>query len=103
MIDKEFIDNKHSYRINVADMESFLAECEEKHMMWHHGKYPTEFNPFKMYEGENIKYIEPVMNIDDRNYVYVRCFNDILYFSYQWDWIMTPYKDYIAIRSMDDD
>ena len=66
MLSNDFLESKHSYRVSIADMGSFLKECEEEGLMWSHGLKPTEFDPVKFYGGDNIKYLAPIQRIDDR-------------------------------------
>lgn len=98
MISNDFLESKHSYRVNAADMDTFLKECEEEKLKWNHGKSPPEFNPFKFYEGDKIQYLAPIQQIKDRNNVYVKCFYGNLYFSFCYDWTMQPAQDYSPLK-----
>ena len=94
MLREEFINSKYAYRVNCADMRSFLEECDDRGFHWLRGGRATDFDPFKFYEGEKIEYVKPLQKVDDPNYVFVRCFNGNLDFSFQHDWYMNPYYDY---------
>lgn len=88
---ERFLDSSWSYKVNTGDMPDFLNACEQAGLRWSHGLKPTKFNPFKFYEGDNIRFIEPIQKIDDRNEVYIKCFDERLYFSFHLDWFITPY------------
>lgn len=95
MLSEEFLNGRHSYRINAANMDSFLHDCSDEGLKWSYSNCDVlDFNPFKFYEGDNIKYIEPVMRIDDRNHVYVKCLYGKISFSYTYDWFTQPSIDY---------
>lgn len=94
MLREEFINSKYAYKIRVTDMFDFLKECDERGFRWLKGGKASSFNPFVFYEGEKMEYIKPLQNIDDPNYVYIRCFNGNLDFSFHHDWYMNPYYDY---------
>ena len=94
MLSNNFLESKHSYRVSIGNMASFLKECEAESLMWSHGLKPTKFNPFKFYEGDNIRFIEPVRKIDDRNEVYIKCFDNRLYFQFNLDWFTAPYIEW---------
>lgn len=94
MIDEKFLFSQKSYKIKVTDIENFLIICEKIGLKWQHGLKPTEFNPFKFYEGSKIKYIRPIQNIDDINYIFIKCFNGLLRFSFCINWWVAPYEDW---------
>lgn len=82
MFDKRFIDGEIAYRVNIADMPDFLKICERYGMKWVHGMTPTMFNPFKYYEGGKLEFLKPVQKIEDRNFVYIFCYEKVLRFSF---------------------
>lgn len=96
MLRKEFIDCGVSYRVNKHDMPQFLNECEENGLKWWFQQIDNVpmFNPFIFYKGAGIAYLKPIMQIDDENYVYIKCFNGLLYWSFHYDWSFQPSKDY---------
>lgn len=96
MLSNDFLESKHSYRVCTSDMADFLKECEEEELRWSHGLKPTEFNPIKFYEGENVKYLVPIQRVDDRSRIYVKCFYGKLYFKFCYDWSVQPGVDYKA-------
>lgn len=98
MLSNDFFESKHSYCVSIADMDTFLKECEAEGLMWSHGLKPTEFNPFKFYEGDNTKFIEPIQKIDNRNKVYIKCFDSRLYFQFNLGWFATPYMIYKEVK-----
>ena len=94
MLDEKFFAFGLSYRVNIAHMGDFLRECEKHSLRWKHGLMPTKFDPFKFYEGDKISFIEPVQKIEDRNYVYITCFDDMIAFSFELQWFHAPYKEW---------
>lgn len=98
MLSNDFLESKHSYGVSIADMDTFLKECEEEGLRWSHGLKPTEFDPFKFYEGENIKYLAPIQRVDDRSRIYVKCFYGKLHFSFCYDWSVQPAQDYSSLK-----
>ena len=96
MLSKEFLDGKHSYRIHKDDMPRFLEECDHSGLEWWFRKHERActFDPFVFYKGMSRRWLFPVMRIDDPFYVYVKCLNGILYWSYHYDWEMQPFKEY---------
>lgn len=95
MLNEEFLNGSCSYRVNTADMDSFLHDCSDEGLKWSYSNCDVlDFNPFKFYEDDNIKYIEPVMRIDDRNHVYVKCLYGKISFSFTYDWFTQPSIDY---------
>lgn len=96
MLSNDFLESRHSYRVRTSDMTDFLKECEEEGLRWSHGLKPTEFDPIKFYEGDNIKYLAPIQRIDDRTKVYIKCFYGKLHFSFCYDWSVQPGVNYKA-------
>lgn len=94
MLRKEFADGSYAYKVKMTDMRVFLKECTEQGFYWSHGCIAEAFDPFKFYEGKKIEYVKPMQKVDDPNFVYVRCLDGILRFSFQRDWYMNPYYDY---------
>jgi hypothetical protein len=94
MLSNDFLESRYSYRVNIGDMVYFLKECEAEGLMWPHGLKPTEFDPFKLYDGENIQYLAPIQKVDNRNKVYIKCFYGLLYFSFHYNWNTQPYSEY---------
>lgn len=94
MLSNDFLESRYSYRVNIGDMASFQKECEAEGLMWSHGLNPTEFDPFKFYEGENIRYLAPIQKVDDRNIIYVKCFYGKLHFSFCYNWNVQPAAEY---------
>lgn len=89
MIDKGFIESTFAYEVSIADIDQFLKECEELGIMWRHNKdLPTRFNPFLFYEGDKIKYLMPVMEIESTDKIYISCFDNMLTFSFCREWYM---------------
>lgn len=96
MLSNEFLNGNYSYRVNIADMDIFIRECEEEGLRWRYTNYNVnEFNPFRYYEGDKLEYLTPVMEIDDRNYVYIRCFYGMIDFSFHYNWGTQPAFDYV--------
>ena len=95
MLKQEFINAKYAYRVRITDMHDFLKECTEQALYWSHGCIAEAFDPFKFYEGEKIDYLKPLMKINDRNYIYIKCFDGYLSFSFERDWFFNPYFDYV--------
>lgn len=100
MLSNDFLESKHSYRVSIADMGTFLKECEAEGLKWLHGNFTktTDFNPFKYYEGEKTKYLQPIMEIDNANFVYVRCHFGKLDWSFHFDWYMQPLREWRGIQ-----
>ena len=98
MLSNDFLESRHSYRVSIADMASFLKECEAEGLKWSHGLKPMEFDPFKFYEGENIKYLAPIQRVDDRNIVCVKCFYGKLHFSFCYNWSVQPAVEYKPLK-----
>ena len=94
MFDEKFFTFGLSYRVNIAHMSDFLRECEKHSLRWKHGAMPTEFNPFKFYEGDKLKYIEPIQKVENRDYIYISCFNSKIEFSFEMQWFHAPYKEW---------
>lgn len=94
MLSERFINAKYAYRIRITDMQDFLKECDEHGFHWLRGGRATDFDPFVFYEGEKMNYVRPLQRVDDPNYVFVRCFNGHLDFSFEHNWYMNPYIDY---------
>lgn len=94
MLSNDFLESKHSYCVSIADMDTFLKECEAEGLKWCHGKNPTEFDPFRFYEGDKIQYLAPIQQIKNRNKIYVKCFYGKLHFSFCYNWSMQPQKEY---------
>ena len=94
MLSNDFLESKHSYRVRASDMTDFLKECEEEGLKWSHGLKPTEFDPFKFYEGDKIQYLAPIQQIKDRNIIYVKCFYSKLHFSFCYNWNVQPQREY---------
>jgi hypothetical protein len=94
MLSNDFLESRHSYRVSIGDMDTFLKECEAEGLMWSHGLKPTEFDPFKFYEGDKIQYLAPIQQIKDRNVIYVKCFYGKLHFSFCYNWNVQPAEEY---------
>ena len=98
MILKEFLESGISYKVHKYDMPQFLEECKANGLEWwfklgdHHPK-AIVFNPFDFY-SEHMSLLIPLMQIDDENYVYIKCFDGLLYWSFHYDWNFQPFKVY---------
>lgn len=96
MLSEEFLNGKYSYKIHQEKFEEFLRDCDINNLEWwfQRRERAGTFNPFEFYKGALRRNLYPVMRIDDPFYVYVKCLNGILYWSYHYDWEMQPFKEY---------
>lgn len=94
MLDERFKSSKYAYRVKISDMTDFLKDCDELGYHWLRGGLASTFNPFKFYEGDKMEYIRPLQKIEDPNYVFIRCFNGHLDFSFEHNWFFNPVIDY---------
>lgn len=100
MLIKEFFESGISYKVHEDDMSNFLKECEGKGLKWWFklrsaNKSPnaTFFNPFRFYERYEYRLcLLPIMEIDDAEYVYIKCVDGLLYWSFHYDWQFQPFK-----------
>lgn len=94
MLSEDFKNAKIAYRVRVTDIQEFLNECDELGYRWLRGGKALDFDPFKFYEGDKIEYLRPVQTVEDPNWVYIRCFNGNLDFSFQSAWYVHPFREY---------
>ena len=96
MLIKEFIDSGISYKVHEGDMPQFLNECKDHGLKWWFQQVDdvSMFDPFTFYKGTGMAYLKPIMQIDDESYVYIKCFNGLLYWSFHYDWQFQPFKVY---------
>lgn len=52
-----FVKGKAAVRVEREDIEAFLKDCDERHLLWNSGRKASEYNPFYMASVGDLIYI----------------------------------------------